>query len=144
MRRLLVIDVVGLTRRQLGDDAPNLKALAADGFAAPIEPVLPAVTCSAQATYLTGRLPAEHGVVANGWYWRDRAEVAFWKQSNALVQAPKVWHAGRARDDGFTCAQLFWWFNMFAEVDWSVTPRPASDRPRSSSWPPTTGWPGRG
>jgi len=141
MRRLLVIDVVGLTRRQLGDDAPNLKALAADGFAAPIEPVLPAVTCSAQATYLTGRLPAEHGVVANGWYWRDRAEVAFWKQSNALVQAPKVWHAGRARDDGFTCAQLFWWFNMFAEVDWSVTVRPVYHQdgrksPDSYSEPP--------
>src|SRR6185503_17229628 len=24
-----------------------------------------------------------------------------------------------------TCAQLFWWFNMFARVDWSVTPRRA-------------------
>lgn len=124
MQRTLVLLVVGLTRRQLGPDAPHLAALARDGFAAPIDPVLPAVTCSVQSTYLTGRLPREHGVVGNGWYWRDRAEVAFWKQSNALVEGPKVWDAARARDPAFTCAQLFWWFDMFAAVDWSVTPRP--------------------
>lgn len=125
MRRLLVILVVGLTRRQLGEHTPSLCALAKGGFAAPIEPVLPAVTCSVQATYLTGAPPWRHGVVGNGWYWRDRAEVALWRQSNQLVEAPMVWERARARDPSFTCAQLFWWFNMFARVDWSVTPRPA-------------------
>lgn len=125
MRRVLVLDVVGLTRAQLGPDAPHLSALARDGFAAPISPVLPAVTCSVQATYLTGVEPTRHGVVGNGWYWRDRAEVALWKQSNALIEAPQVWDLARQRDPSFTCAQLFWWFNMFARVDWSVTPRPA-------------------
>lgn len=125
MRRLLVIDVVGLTRRHLGPDTPNLTALAREGFAAPIAPVLPAVTCSVQATYLTGALPREHGVVGNGWYYRERAEVALWKQARSLVQAPMVWDVARERDPSFTCAQLFWWFNMFACVEWSVTPRPA-------------------
>jgi predicted AlkP superfamily pyrophosphatase or phosphodiesterase len=125
MRRLIVANVVGLTRRQLGPDAPNLLAMSKEGFAAPIDPVLPAVTCSVQATYLTGALPREHGIVGNGWYWRDRAEVALWKQSNSLIEAPQVWDEARARDPKATCAQLFWWFNMFARVDWSVTPRPA-------------------
>ncbi|MBX3470697.1 MAG: alkaline phosphatase family protein [Planctomycetes bacterium] len=125
MRRVLVLLVVGLTRRQLGPDAPNLAALAKDGFAAPIEPVLPAVTCSVQATYLTGAPPRVHGVVGNGWYYRDRAEVALWKQARSLVQAPMVWEAARARDPKITCAQLFWWFNMFSGAEWSVTPRPA-------------------
>lgn len=126
VQRLLVILVVGLTRRLLGSgDAPRLAGLAQDGFVADVDPVLPAVTCTVQATYLTGRLPREHGIVANGWYWRDRAEVNFWRQSNALVQAEKLWHVARRRDPGFACAQLFWWFNMFAEVEWSVTPRPA-------------------
>lgn len=124
MRPLVVICVVGLTRRLLGEATPHLRALAEEGFAAPIEPVLPGVTCAVQATYLTGKLPREHGIVGNGWYWRDRAEVNFWKQSNALIQAPKVWEAAQARDPGFTCAQLFWWFNMFAAVDQAVTPRP--------------------
>lgn len=121
----MVILAVGLTRRLLGDECPNLRALAEEGFAAPIDPVLPAVTCSVQATYLTGKLPREHGVVANGWYYRDRAEVSLWKQNNGLIEAPKVWHAARQLDPSFSCAQLFWWFNMFAEVEHSVTPRPA-------------------
>ena len=125
MRPLIVALVVGLTRRQLGADTPCLKRLADEGFAAPIDPVLPAVTCSVQSTYLTGVLPSQHGVVGNGWYYRDRAEVNLWKQSNALVQAPKVWEAARKLDPAFSCAKLFWWFNMFADVEWSVTPRPA-------------------
>jgi len=124
VRPLVVILVVGLTRRMLGEDTPHLRALMQEGFAAPLDPVLPAVTCSAQATYLTGVLPSQHGIVGNGWYERDRAEINFWKQSNKLVQAPKVWDAARQRDPAFTCAQLFWWFNMFADVDHSVTPRP--------------------
>ena len=125
MKPVVVALVVGLSRRQIGEHTPNLARLAAEGFAAPIDPVLPAVTCSVQSTYLTGKLPSEHGVVANGWYWRDRGEVNLWRQSNALVQGPKVWHAAKALDKDFTCAKLFWWFNMFADVDWSVTPRPA-------------------
>lgn len=125
MPRLLVILAVGLTRDQLGPDAPHLSALARDGFAAPIDPVLPAVTCTAQATYLTGALPRAHGIVANGWYWRERGEVALWKQSHALLQAPALWSEARARAPGLSIAQLFWWFNMFAPVEWSVTPRPA-------------------
>lgn len=76
---------------------------------------------------LTGRLPREHGIVANGWYDRDLAEVMFWKQSNRLVgcEEDKLWHAGRRRfGDGFTTATMFWWFNMHAAVDSAVTPRP--------------------
>lgn len=122
MRRTLVLLVVGLTRRQLGPDCPNLASLARDGFACPIDPVLPAVTMSAQATYTTGTLPRDHGIVGNGWYWRDRAEVALWKQAASLVEGEQVWTA--LRKGGCSVAQLFWWFNMFADVDWSVTPRP--------------------
>jgi len=48
----------------------------------------------------------------------------FWKQSNRLVQGPKLWHALRAARPGATTAQLFWWFNMHADVEYSVTPRP--------------------
>ncbi|MEZ0229687.1 MAG: alkaline phosphatase family protein, partial [Planctomycetota bacterium] len=125
MKPLLVLDVVGLTREQIGPDAPNLAALAKDGFAAPIGAVLPAVTCPVQSTYLTGLLPREHGVVANGWYDRELAEVLFWKQSNRLVGGEDVWEAGKKRDARFTCAQLFWWFNMHCGADWAVTPRPA-------------------
>ena len=123
-RPLVVLDVVGLTPALLRDHAPRLAGLAADGFARPLGAAFPALTCPAQATMLTGTPPAGHGIVGNGWYFRDLSEVLFWRQSNRLVGGEKLWDAARARVPGFTCAQLFWWYNMYAAVDWSVTPRP--------------------
>jgi predicted AlkP superfamily pyrophosphatase or phosphodiesterase len=122
---LVVIDVVGLTHDMLGPNTPHMSRLAAEGFARPMGTVLPAVTCSAQSTILTGSLPREHGIVANGWYFRDLAEVFFWRQSNRLVNGETIYHAARRRDPAYTVAKLFWWFNMYAEVDWSITPRPS-------------------
>jgi len=126
MKPLLVLDVVGLTPSLLAH-TPRLAALGRSGFTATLGTVLPAVTCSAQATLLTGRPPRDHGIVANGWYHRDLAEVMFWRQSNRLVgcEREKLWHAGRDRfGDGFTVAKMFWWFNMYAAVDIAATPRP--------------------
>ena len=90
----------------------------------PLATVLPAVTCTVQATLLTGRLPSGHGAVANGWYFRDIAEVNLWRQSHHLIAGEKVWEAARRRDPAFTCAQMFWWYNMYSSADWSATPRP--------------------
>ena len=120
----LVLDVVGLTGRHLGGDAPFLAALAREGASAPLRTITPAVTCPVQATVLTGTPPREHGVVGNGWYFRDLAQVLFWRQGNALVHGEKVWETARRHDPSITCAKLFWWFNMYSSADWSVTPRP--------------------
>jgi predicted AlkP superfamily pyrophosphatase or phosphodiesterase len=122
MRPLLVLDVVGLTLRQLGEDTPNLTALFPTRAA--MGAVLPAVTLSAQATLLTGTLPAAHGAVGNGWYFRELGEVLFWRQPNALVSGEKLYERARRLEPAFTCAKLFWWWNLGAAVDWSVTPRP--------------------
>ncbi len=123
MRRAAVINVVGLTSRLL-KLMPRLTSWAESAAIMPIRGVFPAVTCSAQASYLTGRTPEEHGIVGNGWYFRDECEVRFWRQSNRLVHGPKLWDYARALDPGFTCANLFWWFNMYSAADYSVTPRP--------------------
>ncbi|MFM8953614.1 MAG: alkaline phosphatase family protein [Planctomycetaceae bacterium] len=126
MKPLLVLNVVGLTPGLLSH-APRLAALGRTGFQATLGTVLPAVTCSAQATMLTGRLPRDHGIVGNGWYFRDLAEVMLWRQSNALVgcEQEKLRHVGRRRfGSGFTVAKMFWWYNMHAAVDQAVTPRP--------------------
>jgi predicted AlkP superfamily pyrophosphatase or phosphodiesterase len=114
--------VVGLTEPLLGAHTPRLAALARERAA--IEPITPAVTCSAQATYLTGSLPCEHGIVANGWYFRDLNEVWLWRQSNRLVQGEKIWETARRRDPGFTCANTFWWYAMATGADITLTPRP--------------------
>lgn len=119
-----VINVVGLTPAMIGDDTPHLSALARDGALAPLGTVTPAVTCPVQSTFLTGTLPRAHGIVGNGWYFRDLAQVMFWRQSNRLVLGEKVWETARARDGAATCAKMFWWFNMYSTAEWSVTPRP--------------------
>ncbi|HUR46687.1 MAG TPA: alkaline phosphatase family protein [Candidatus Saccharimonadales bacterium] len=124
MQRAIVINAVGLTEGLLGPNTPRINAFLAAGKRAYIRPVLPALTCSVQATYLTGLTPSGHGIVANGWYNRELAEVQFWKQSNHLVQGRKVWEDLRQTEPGFTCAKMFWWYNMYSSADYSITPRP--------------------
>jgi len=124
MHRTLVLNVVGLTPELLGPDTPNLSRLAAQGAMQPLRTITPAVTCSVQATLTTGTLPREHGIVANGWYFRDLAEVWLWRQSNHLVTGESIWDAAKLRDPSFTCAKLFFWYNMYSSADYSVTPRP--------------------
>jgi predicted AlkP superfamily pyrophosphatase or phosphodiesterase len=122
-RKLLILDVVGLTPAQIGADTPRLQALAQDGFMTPMGAILPAVTCSAQATMLTGKMPREHGVVGNGWLFRETQEVRLWQQANQLIAGEKIYDL--LKKQGKTVAKLFWWYNMYSSADWSVTPRPS-------------------
>ncbi len=124
MKRTAVINVVGLTDALIGDHTPAIRDFAAKGCQLSIEPAFPAVTCTAQSNYLTGVKPNYHGIVGNGWYDRDYSEVHFWKQSNHLVSAPKLWDELKQCDSSFTCAKLFWWYNMYSTIDYSITPRP--------------------
>ncbi len=136
MSPLVLINAVGLTPRLL-PYAGRLNDLLArqpwDGAARPswlrpLREVLPAVTCTAQAAMLTGAGAERHGIVGNGWLYRDTMEVRYWQQSNRLLQAEPLYRTARrrARERGvrFTCAKLFWWFNQGADVDLSVTPKP--------------------
>lgn len=127
LRSLVWLNVVGLTPRLLAH-APTLAALGRAGSAGPLGGIVPAVTCSAQATALTGLAPSGHGIVGNGWFHRDTGEVRFWLQGNALVQGEPVYVAARERAARrglpFRCAKLFWWFNQGAQVDISLTPKP--------------------
>jgi predicted AlkP superfamily pyrophosphatase or phosphodiesterase len=127
MQPLVLINAVGLTSRLLAL-APRLSALAERGWLRSLREVVPAVTCTAQATLLTGQTPDRHGIVANGWLWRDTGEVRFWQQSNRLIEAEPCYQTARRlaaeRGRTFHTAKLFWWFNQGAAVDWSVTPKP--------------------
>ena len=124
MRRA-VLNVVGLSARDLSSGVmPRLAARAAKGSVARVKPAFPAVTCTAQSDYLTGQLPSAHGIVGNGWYDRALSEVQFWKQSNRLVGAPKVWDDLHAKNPKLKVANLFWWYNLGTNADLSVTPRP--------------------
>lgn len=124
MQKTIVLNIVALSPRVIGEHTPFLKRWIASKKQAVVEPVLPAVTCSAQSVYLTGRWPNENGIVGNGWYFQDECEIKFWRQSNKLVQAEKVWEVLRKENPGFTVANMFWWYNMYSSADYAVTPRP--------------------
>jgi predicted AlkP superfamily pyrophosphatase or phosphodiesterase len=125
MHKTVVINAVGLSPSLISlEKTPRLEALARAGARATIGAVLPAVTTTVQSTYLTGKWPSEHGVVGNGWYFRETSEVRFWLQSNALVRGEKVWERAKRMDPSFTCCNMFWWYNMYSTADYSVTPRP--------------------
>ncbi len=127
LQPLVLINAVGLTPKLL-EFAPRLKQVAAKGWHRSLHDVVPAVTCTAQATILTGVLPQEHGIVGNGWLFRDTGEIRFWQQSNALIQSEPIYVTARRqaieRGLRFRAAKLFWWFNQGAAVEISVTPKP--------------------
>jgi predicted AlkP superfamily pyrophosphatase or phosphodiesterase len=140
MSGLLVLNVVGLTPRILAH-MPRLAAVADRGFAAELGTILPAVTCSVQSTFLTGTLPREHGIVGNGWYFRDLGEVLLWRQHNRLVAGEKVWETARRHRPDYRMANVCWWYAMGSTADTTVTPRPvyhADGRksPDCWTWPP--------
>ena len=124
MRKTVVLDVVGLSTSVIGRHTPFLQQYVQQHHLATVKPMLPAVTTAVQSTYVTGKWPAEHGIVGNGWYDREDCEVKFWKQSNKLVQSEKIWEKARRLQPDFTCAKMFWWYNMYSTADYSVTPRP--------------------
>lgn len=122
--RVAVLNVVGLSKSLLGEHTPRLARFAEQQGCQSYQPAFPAVTCTAQSSILTGTPAQQHGIVANGWYDRECAEVRFWKQSNHLVHGEKLWEKLRKKVPDFTCAKLFWWYNMHSTADWSITPRP--------------------
>ncbi len=122
--RLAVLNVVGLSESLLGPHMPGLTAFAEKHGRQSHKPEFPAVTCTAQSSLLTGAPVSSHGIVGNGWYDRESAEVRFWKQSNPIVRGEKLWDKLRRKIPGFTCAKLFWWYNMHSTADFTITPRP--------------------
>lgn len=124
MHPTLVLDVVGLTRELLGPHTPELNRFREQSAFRPLRTITPALTCSVQSTFVTGLLPESHGIVGNGWYFRDLSQVWLWRQSNHLVSGDKVWDIAKRRDPSFRSAKLFFWYNMYSTADVSVTPRP--------------------
>lgn len=124
MHKTVVIDIVGLSFSLIGEHTPFLSRYVAAHHLHTVQPMLPAVTTSVQSTYVTGKWPSEHGIVGNGWYDSEDSEIKFWKQSNKLVGAEKIWEKAKAIDPQFTVAKMFWWYNMYSSADYAATPRP--------------------
>ncbi|MBB6002777.1 alkaline phosphatase family protein [Arcicella rosea] len=124
MKKTVVIDVVGLSTSVIGEYTPFIKKYLSEHQLTHIKPVFPAVTTTSQSCFVTGKFPDTHGIVGNGWYDREDNEHKFWKQSNKIVKAEKIWEAAKRKNPNFTCSKMFWWYNMYSSADYTVTPRP--------------------
>lgn len=91
---------------------PHLSAVLAGGVQRELVPSFPCVTWPVQAAIVTGRLPCEHGVVANGFYWREQQRVEMWTAWNDTIQAPQVWDMLKQQRPELVSAV---WFPMLAK-----------------------------
>lgn len=123
MKPVLLLDVVGLTAQTLRH-MPRLAKLAGQGWSSELATVLPAVTCTVQSTMLTGLTPAQHGIVGNGWYFRELGDVFLWRQHNELVSGENIWEAARRSNPDYQAGNICWWYAMGMSTDLTVTPRP--------------------
>ena len=134
MSRICFIVVAGLDGN-LSDRCTAGAGLGSFRYRGALEPVVPAVTSTMQATLTTGVEPGRHGIIANGLYTFGRTEVqrhldpgtfsefrrqtSFWEQANALVQVPRFWAGAGKR-----VAMLFWQQSMPDAADIVLTPKP--------------------
>ena len=135
VKHLIVVDIAGLEPRLISEDrTPNISSLSAKGELVRVRPVFPAVTCTSQASMLSGTYPRQHGIISNGLYDRQTHTVSFWEQSSSLVQAEKVWDIAKRGGSGRTTAALFWQNTMYADADVVLTPRPLHMEDRMIMW----------
>jgi predicted AlkP superfamily pyrophosphatase or phosphodiesterase len=125
----IVLDVVGLEYDHLDSGlVPNISKIANTGESAKMEPVFPAVTCTVQASILSGKYPNQHGIISNGFYDRNNYTISFWEQSNDLVQTDRIWYIiepnNSSSSSSIKTAVLFWQNTMYAKSDIVITPRP--------------------
>ncbi len=120
---LLFLSVPGLRSTDIDlASTPTLYGWANRGVLAEMTPTFPCVTSSVQASMITGVPPARHGVIANGFYHRDRREVEMWTGWNSLIEAPQIWESLRAK--GLTSAVWHAQNIKGAAADFIVTPAP--------------------
>ncbi len=135
MKKLIVIDVVGLTKNNLEKlSLPNISKILKDGFCSSVIPSFPAVTCSVQATLTSGYNPSEHGIIANGFYDRNSKTVSFWEQPESLVEKPRLWDTLKKINPNLKTAVLFWQNSLYINSDIVITPKPIHHENNFEMW----------
>lgn len=130
--QVILLSVPGLRASDLAS-MPNLSDLVDGGDRATLVPSFPAVTCPVQANMTTGCLPHEHGVVANGFFWRDRQEVEMWTAWNDCIERPQIWDQLHEHDAEITSAVWFPLHSKGCGADTVCTPAPIHNPDGSES-----------
>lgn len=120
-QQLIFVSIPGLRTRDLAH-MPRLRQLAGRGTMRELIPTFPCVTSSVQANMLTGQAPQEHGIIGNGFYYRDRGEVELWVGRNGLFQTDQLWNSLARR--GISQAAWIPQNIKDAAADFIVTPEP--------------------
>lgn len=131
-KTVVLLSVPGLRAADLGS-MPRLQEVSRRGDSRPLTPSFPAVTCPVQVNLTTGVGPEKHGVVANGYYWRDKGQVEMWTAWNSAVQSPQVWQTLKQRDPSITSAVWFPLLSKGAQADFICTPAPIHNPDGSES-----------
>jgi predicted AlkP superfamily pyrophosphatase or phosphodiesterase len=131
-RFAVLLSIPGLRAADL-PTMPRLTALGQAGATLPIAHTFPCVTCPSQAALTTGRGPQQHGVVANGFFWRDRGEVEMWTAWNEAILQPQLWTLLHRHDPALTSAAWFPLLAKGATADYICTPAPIHNPDGSES-----------
>jgi len=129
---VVLLSIPGLREKDL-PRMPNLRRLTASGDEASLVPSFPCVTCPVQANMTTGCLPNEHGVVANGFYWREKREVEMWTAWNDCILRPQIWDVLNEKQPGVSSAVWFALHSKGCGADYVCTPAPKHNPDGSES-----------
>ncbi len=131
-KHVILLSVPGLREKDVAA-MPRLGELTAAGAMVDLVPSFPCVTCPVQATMTTGRPCSEHGVIANGFYWRDRRRIEMWTSPNDCINRPQLWDLLGSHDAALTSAV---WFPLHAKecgADYVCLPAPVHNPDGSES-----------
>ncbi len=130
--KTILLSIPGLREKDVAA-MPNLRQLTAGGEIAELVPSFPCVTCPVQANMTTGKLPHDHGVVANGFYRRDKRRVEMWTSPNDCIRRPQIWDVLSADRRGLTSAVWFPLHSKECQADYVCTPAPIHNPDGSES-----------
>lgn len=131
-QHVIYLSIPGLRSQDLAA-MPNLSKLCEGGERAPLTPTFPAVTWPVHASILTGKRTAEHGVIGNGFYWRDKQEIEMWTAWNDKITAPQLWDRLHEKDPQLTSAVWFPMLSKGAGADYICMPAPIHNPDGSES-----------
>ena len=129
---VVLLSVPGLRAKDLAA-MPNLREMTAGGQLVDLVPSFPCVTCPVQAAMTTGKTPDVHGVIGNGFYWRDRRQVEMWTAPNDCIEAPQIWDLLYHHEAGRTSAVWFPLHSKHCEAEYVCTPAPVHNPDGSES-----------
>ena len=118
-KKILVVQVAALSWNLIkSNSATTMHGL---NFQA-TNPIFPAVTCTAQASFRTASTPAQHGMVANGLFNKQLKKVLFWEQAASQITGPKIWDKFKA--NGGTVGMMFWQQSLGEDANLIISPAP--------------------